>query len=64
MPRELKSKEEFTAAAEKAKEIRIVKDGDSAKVKLRTDKGLLTFKTTAEDADAIEKDTDLDVVQY
>ena len=55
MPRELKSKEEFEKLLDAATELRVVKAGDSAKVKLRTRDTLYTFKTTPEEADSLVK---------
>jgi hypothetical protein len=63
MPRELKSKEEFDRLLEGATEVRVVRDGDEAKVKLRTKKELYTFKTTSAEADLIVKGTKLPVVE-
>ncbi len=55
MPRELKSKEEFSTMLEGASEVRVVRSGDSAKVKVRTHGGLFTLKTTSKEADALIK---------
>ncbi|MBI3859170.1 MAG: hypothetical protein HY296_02860 [Thaumarchaeota archaeon] len=63
MPRELKEKAMFEKMLDSATEIRIVRAGDSAKVKLRTPEGLLTFKTTAEEADELTKGTKVPVVE-
>ena len=57
MPRELVSKEDFEKLLEFATEIRVVRHGDDAKVKLRTKEALYTIKTTSEEADAIIKST-------
>ena len=57
MPRELKSRDEFDKLMESATEIRVSRQGDSAKVKLRTKGALYTFKTSSEEADAIAKAT-------
>jgi hypothetical protein len=64
VPRELKSKDEFEKLLENAAEIRVVKSGDEAKVKLRTKGGLFTFKTTSEEADALVKGTKTPMVEY
>jgi hypothetical protein len=64
MPSELKSKEELTKLLEAATEVRIVRSGETAKVKLRTKEALYTFKTSSEDADAITKGLKIDVVEY
>lgn len=64
VPAEVKSKEEFAKLLESATEIRIARHGDDAKVKLRTEKALYTFKTTSEDADALVKGTKTPVLEY
>jgi hypothetical protein len=64
VPRELKSKDEFEKLLGSAAEIRVVRSGDEAKVKLRTKVGLFTFKTTSEEADALVKGTKTPIVEY
>ena len=64
MPRELKSKEEFEKLLVGATEVRVVKAGDSAKVKLRTREALFTFKTTAEEADSMVKGIKVPVQEF
>jgi len=64
MPSELKSKEDFTKILEDATEVRVVRDGDNAKVKVRTKDALFTFKTTTEDADALIKGLKIPVAEY
>ena len=49
---------------ESASEIRVSRSGDRAKVKLRTEKALYTFKTTSEEADALIKGTKTPVVEF
>ncbi|MDA4123862.1 MAG: hypothetical protein OK438_00235 [Thaumarchaeota archaeon] len=63
MPKELKNKEEFEKVLESAQEVRVVKAGDGAKVKLRTKDTLYTFKTTSEEADSLVKSTKVPVVE-
>ncbi len=63
MPREVKTKEEFKKLLEGAAEVRVVKVGDSAKVKVRREESLYTFKTSSDDADAILKGTKVPVVE-
>ena len=63
MPRELKSKEEFTKLLVQATEIRVVKRGDDAKVKLRTPDGLFTFKTSSDDVSALTKGSKAPVIE-
>lgn len=64
MPIELKSKEEFEKLLESATEIRIARHGDDAKVKLRTEDALYTYKTKSDDADALVKGTKIPIVEY
>jgi hypothetical protein len=64
MPHELKSKDEFQKMLESATEVRVARHGDEAKVKLRTKKGLYSFKTTSEDADSLIKGTKAPVVEF
>ncbi|MGD0396424.1 MAG: hypothetical protein ABSB26_05900 [Nitrososphaerales archaeon] len=61
MPREIASKEDFARLLTQATEVRIVRAGDSAKVKLRTRDALYTFKTTSKDADSLTKGTKVPV---
>jgi hypothetical protein len=55
VPREIAKEEDFKKLIPQAMEIRVVKAGDSAKVKLRTRSALYTFKTTSEKADSLTK---------
>lgn len=64
MPRELKSADGFKKLAESATEIRVSRNGDGAKVKLRTAEALYTFKTTSEEADAMIKGAKVPVVEF
>lgn len=64
MPRELKSKAEFKELLESAREVRVSRHGDTAKVKVRTKDQLYTFKTTAEDADSLVKGIKVPVVEF
>jgi hypothetical protein len=63
VPREIASKEEFEKLAEGATEVRVVRKGENAKVKLRTPEALYTFKTTTEEADGLIKGVKLPVVE-
>jgi hypothetical protein len=63
VPREIRSREEFDKLLERATEIRVVREGDSAKVKLRTKEALYTFKMSTEDADVVTKATKTPVVE-
>lgn len=64
MPKEIASKEDFTRLLALATEVRIVRAGDSAKVKLRTRDALYTFKTTSEDVDSLTKGTKVPVQEF
>jgi len=55
VPKEIANKEDFMRLLAQATEVRIVRAGESAKVKLRTRDILYTFKTTSEDADSLTK---------
>jgi hypothetical protein len=63
VPSELTSKDQFKGLLKQATEVRVIKDGDSAKVKLRTKKGLFTFKTTEEEAETLVKGLRIPVVE-
>ena len=64
MPREIKSKEEFQKLLEQATEVRIKRDGDGAKLKLRTPRVLYAFKTTSEEADELTKGLKVEVLEF
>jgi ribosomal L38e-like protein len=64
MPREIATKEAFEKLMENATEVRVVKSGDSAKVKLRTKGVLYTFKTNAEDADSLAKSAKVPIQEF
>ncbi len=64
MPREIATKEEFTALMERAVGVRVVRSGDSAKVKLKTKDALYTFKTTSDEADSLVKGAKVPVVEF
>jgi hypothetical protein len=55
VPREIANTEDFTRLLAQATEVRIVRAGDSAKVKLRTRDTLYTFKTTSKEVDSLTK---------
>jgi hypothetical protein len=63
MPREILSKEEFQKLLPSATEIRVVRTGETAKVKLRTAKTLYTYKTSGDEVEALTKDTKTPVVE-
>ena len=64
MPREILSKEEFQKLLPSATEIRVVKNGDSTKIKLRTGNRLYTYKTTEGEVEVLTKGTKAPVVEY
>ena len=64
MPSEIKSKDEFDKLLESATEVRVSRQGDDAKVKLRTKEGLFTFKTKSADADAMVKGLKVPIVEF
>lgn len=63
MPKELKGKEEFEKVVQSATEVRVVRNGDDAKIKLRTKTALYTYKTTSEEADSLVKSVKVPVVE-
>jgi len=64
MPKELKSKDEFQKLLDSATEVRISRDGDQAKIKLRTKDVLYTFKTTGAEADSLTKGLKTPLVEF
>ena len=64
MPKELKSKEEFEKLLKSATEVRVSRDGEEAKIKLRTKEALYTFKTTGAEADSLVKGLKTPLVEY
>ncbi len=64
MPSELTSKDQFKKLLGEAVEVRVVKKEESAKVKVRTKKGLYTFKTTGDEADTLVKGLKIPVVEF
>jgi len=64
MPKELKTKDEFQKLLGSATEIRITRDGDEAKIKLRTKDALYTLKTTSAEADSLTKGLKTPLVEF
>jgi len=64
VPKELKSKEEFEKLLKSATEVRVSRDGEEAKIKLRTREALYTFKTTGAEADSLVKGLKTPLVEY
>lgn len=55
MPHELRSAEQFRKLMPKALELRVVREKESVKLKLRTSDYLYTFKTNEDEAESIIK---------
>ncbi|MDE1852657.1 MAG: hypothetical protein KGI38_02785 [Thaumarchaeota archaeon] len=64
MPKEVKDREAFEKLLKTAAEVRVARQGDEAKVKLRTKDGLYTFKTTSDDADSLIKGTKAPILEF
>jgi hypothetical protein len=65
MPKELKSSEQFQKLMSRAVELRVVRDKEFVKLKLRTPEFLYTFKTNEEEADDIIKNAkEIEVVDF
>ena len=65
MPKELKSSEQFQKLMPRAVELRVVRDKEFVKLKLRTPEFLYTFKTSEEEADDIIKSAkEIEVVDF
>ncbi len=64
MPKEIANSDEFAKLLEAATEVRVVRSGDSAKVKIRTRETLYTFKTTTEEADSLVKSAKVPVQEF
>ncbi|MDG6996627.1 MAG: hypothetical protein JRN52_11965 [Nitrososphaerota archaeon] len=64
MPRELHNLDQFQKLMPKAVELRVVRSGESVKLKLRTPDYLFTYKTNSEEAaDILRGAKDLEVVE-
>jgi Ribosomal L38e protein family len=63
LPTEVKTKDEFEKVLEKARQVRVLKSGANAKVKVRTDKMLYTFKTSSDEADTLVKGVKAEVLE-
>jgi hypothetical protein len=64
MPREIMSKEEFQKLLPSATEIRVLRSGDSTKIKLRTAEQLYTYRTKEGEVEALTKGTKTPIVEY
>ena len=58
------TKEEFQKLLPAATEIRVVRNGDSTKIKLRTADQLYTYKTKEGEVEALTKGTKTPLVEY
>lgn len=64
MPKELRTSEQFQKLIPKALELRVVREKESVKLKLRTSDYLYTFRTNEDEADDIIKAAkDLEVIE-
>jgi hypothetical protein len=64
VPKEITGKDQFEKLLGDATEVRVSREGDQAKVKLRTRDTLYTFKTTSEEADALVKGIKKPVTEF
>lgn len=65
MPKELKTSEQFQNMLPKALELRVVRQKEFVKLKLRTPEVLYTYKTNEEEADDIIKNNkEIEVIDY
>jgi Ribosomal L38e protein family len=64
LPKEITDKAQFEKLLETASEVRVARNGDRAKVKLRTKEALYTFRTTAEEADVMIKGIKAPVIEF
>jgi hypothetical protein len=64
VPKEITSKDQFEKLLDGATEVRVSRQGDQAKVKLRTRDALYTLRTTSEEADALVKGVKKPVVEF
>ena len=64
MPREILSKEEFQKLLPSATEIRVLRRGDSTKIKLRTADQLYTYKTKEGEVEALTKASKTPIVEF
>ena len=65
MPKELKSSEQFQKLMPSAVELRVVRQKESVKLKLRTPNYLYTFKTSEDEAeDLIKNAKEIEVIEY
>jgi hypothetical protein len=63
MPKEVLDIEEFRKAIPYASECRVVRSGETVKVKLRLKRLLYVYKTTTKDVDALLKEIKTDIIE-
>lgn len=64
MPKEITSVDDFKRLAEKAILCKVVKRGDTVKLKLRTNKWLYTYKTNEQEAEELLKGLKIETVEF
>ncbi len=65
MPKELRNAEQFQKLMPRAVELRVVREKESVKLKLRTPDVLYTFRTNGEEAeDLIKSAKEIEVIEY
>lgn len=63
MPKEVLDIEEFRKVIPYATECRVVRSGETVKVKLRLKRLLYVYKTTTKDVDALLKEIKTDIIE-
>jgi len=65
MPRQIQSTEQFEKLLSKAQQLRVVREDDFVKLKLRTPDFLYTYKTNPDEAEGLIKSAkDIEVVEF
>ncbi len=64
MPKEVLDIEEFRKAIPYASECRVVRSGETVKLKLRLKRLLYVYKTTNEDADKLLKEIKTEIIEF
>ena len=64
MPRQISSADEFKKLIPSASILKVVRMDDKVKLKLRTRKILYTYIASKDEADALIKDSNLEVEEY
>ena len=63
MPKEVLDIEEFRKVLPQAIECRVVRSGDTVKIKLRLKRLLYVYKTNSDDADKLLKEIKTDIIE-